>query len=233
MSAKRHLHLLLVASLIVFLFALVPASAEETNLKLIDIEHQNSKQENNIDIQVNNYEEIDFNCNLMLTIYSIDLTENIPLDDSITFFDVEGNDIYNHSFSFTIPISGDYLFNLTLLIEENQTLSEHYINEVFTFYDYTEYQFNEIIADYYYDPSDNANWIYNSEDKTIELKNIADSYDTGIVLGPFNTIGLANSSLTFEYESVKSLNSNYTIYSTNQFNSSEICLLYTSPSPRD
>ena len=222
MSAKRHLHLLLVASLIVFLFALVPASAEETNLKLIDIGHQNSKQENNIDIQVNNYEEADFNCNLMLTIYSIDLTENIPLDDSITFFDVEGNDIYNHSFGFTIPISGDYLFNLTLLIEENQTLSEHYINEVFTFYDYTEYQFNEIIADYYYDPSDNANWIYNSEDKTIELKNIADSYDTGIVLGPFNTIGLASSSLTLEYESVKSLNSNYTIYSTNQFNSSEI-----------
>ena len=149
MSAKRHLHLLLVASLIVFLLALVPASAEETNLKLIDIEHQNSKQENNIDIQVNNYEEADFNCNLMLTIYSIDLTENIPLDDSITFFDVGANDIYNHSFTFTIPISGDYLFNLTLLIEENQTLSEYYTNEVFTFYDYTEYEFSEIVADYY------------------------------------------------------------------------------------
>ena len=222
MSAKRHLHLLLVASLIVFLFALVPANAEETNLKLIDIEHHNSKEENNIDIQVGNYEDADFNCNLMLTIYSIDLTENIPLDDSITFFDVGSNDVYNHSFTFTIPISGDYLFNLTLLIEENQTLSEHYINEVFTFYEYTEYQLSNIIADYYYDPSDNANWIYSSEDKTIELKNIEDSYDTGIVLGPFNTIGLASSSLTFEYESVKSLNSNYTIYSTNQFNSSEI-----------
>ena len=222
MSAKRHLHLLLVASLIVFLFALVPASAEETNLKLIDIEHNYSKEENNIHIQVDNHGDADFNCNLMLTIYSIDLNENILIDDSITFFDVEGNDIYNHTFTFTIPISGDYLVNLTLLIEENQTLSEHYINEVFTFYDYTEYQFSEIIADYYYDPSDNANWIYNSEDKSIELKNIEDSYDTGIVLGPFNTIGLASSSLTFEYESVKSLNSNYTIYSTNQFNSSEI-----------
>ena len=58
MSAKRHLHLLLVASLIVFLFALVPANAEETNLKLIDIEHHNSKEENNIGIQVGNYSKL-------------------------------------------------------------------------------------------------------------------------------------------------------------------------------
>ena len=167
MSAKRHLHILLVASLIVFLFALIPASAEETNLNIIGIEHHHSKEENVIGIQIENYEDQNINCNLMLTIYSTDLTEDIPLADSITFFDIETDENYTHTFTFNIPRSGDYVFNLTLLVEKNQTLSEHYISKIFTFYDYHEYQINEIIVDYYYDPLDNAwkqliegkNWI--------------------------------------------------------------------------
>ena len=48
MSAKRHLHLLLVASLIVILFALAPAKAEESNLDIVEIEHLNSKEQNSI-----------------------------------------------------------------------------------------------------------------------------------------------------------------------------------------
>ena len=222
MSAKRHLHILLVASLIVFLFALIPASAEETNLNIIGIEHHHSKEENVIGIQIENYEDQNINCNLMLTIYSTDLTEDIPLADSITFFDIETDENYTHTFTFNIPRSGDYVFNLTLLVEKNQTLSEHYISEIFTFYDYQEYQINEIIVDYYYDPLDNANWLYDIDEKAIELKNIEDSYDTGIVLGPFDTTDFLYSNLNLEYESVKSSNAIYTISSTTQFNSSEI-----------
>ena len=222
MSAKRRLHILLVASLIVFLFALIPASAEETNLNIIGIEHHHSKEENVIGIQIENYEDQNINCNLMLTIYSIDLTEDIPLADSITFFDIESDENYTHTFTFNIPISGDYVFNLTLLVEKNQTLSEHYISEIFTFYDYQEYQINEIIVDYYYDPLDNANWLYDIDEKAIELKNIEDSYDTGIVLGPFDTTDFLYSNLNLKYESVKSSNAIYTISCTTQFNSSEI-----------
>ncbi|MDA9719709.1 hypothetical protein N9U54_00460, partial [bacterium] len=85
MSARRHLHLLLVASLIVLLFALVPAKAESTEINIIEIEHFSTKEGNQIETNVvNNNQEI-IDCNLVLTIYSRDLTENILLRDSITF----------------------------------------------------------------------------------------------------------------------------------------------------
>ena len=222
MSAKRHLHLLLVASLIVFLFALVPASAEETNINIVEINNYNSKNENYINVEINNYEDDDINCNLIFAIYSEDLTENIPLDNSITFFNINDNQNYNHSFYFNIPISGDYTFNLTLLVENNEIVKEYYVNEKYTFYDYQEYQISEIIADYYYDPSGNANWIYDEESNLLELSNIGEQYNTGIVLGPFNTVGLAKAILNLEYINEKTSSANYTISATSDFNASEI-----------
>ena len=121
MSARRHLHLLLVASLIVILFALVPAKAESAEVKIIEIEHFNAKEENQIEVSVVNNDQELINCNLVLTIYSIDLMENIALSDSITFFDVSANDNYTHIFSFNIPLSGEYLFNFSLLTERNDS----------------------------------------------------------------------------------------------------------------
>ena len=222
MSARRHLHLLLVASLIVLLFALVPAKAESAEVKIIEVEHFNTKEENQIEVNiVNNNQEI-INCNLVLTIYSIDLTENIPLSDSITFFDVNANNNYTHIFSFNIPLSGEYLFNLSLLTERNDTINQYYQNNAFTFYDVNEYNLGEIIADYYFDPEDNANWIYDGEEESIELKNIENSYNTGIVLGPFSTLGLSESKIKFDFENRKSADSLYTISLTTEFNSSEI-----------
>ena len=222
MSAKRHLHLLLVASLIVFLFALVPASAEETNLNIVEINHFNSKNENFINVEINNYDEDDINCNLVFTLHSLDLTENIPLDNSITFFDINNNDSYNHTFYFIIPRSGDYDFNLTLLVENNDIVKEYYIHEKYTFYDQQEYQFEQLIADYYYDPADNANWINDIESNQLELNNIENQYDTGIVLGPFDTEGLAKAIINLEYLSEKTITSDYSIYFTSEFNASEI-----------
>ena len=102
MSARRHLHLLLVASLIVILFALVPAKAEESNLNIAGIEHLNSKEQNTIEIQIENYDNSEINCNLMISIYSEDLTEYLPLTDTIAFFDIGSNSNYMHNFSFII-----------------------------------------------------------------------------------------------------------------------------------
>ena len=222
MSARRHLHLLLVASLIVFLFALIPASAEETKLDISEINHFNTKSENAIITEINNLEGENINCNLILTIYSEDLTENIPLSNSITFFEINTDESYNHTFHFNIPISGEYTFNLTLLIEDDDNVKQYYINKQFVFYDYQNYEINNIIIDYYYDPSDNANWLYNSENGKIELKNIENTYDTGIVLGPFDTANLESAILNLEYLSEKTSSAEYSISTTSEFNSSEI-----------
>ena len=222
MSARRHLHLLLVASLIVILFALVPAKAESAEVKIIEIEHFNAKEENQIEVNVVNNDQDIINCNLVLTIYSIDLMENIPLSDSITFFDVSANDNYTHIFSFNIPLSGEYLFNFSLLTERNDSIHQYYQSKIFTFYDVNRYDLGQMIVDFYFDPEDNANWIYDDEEDTIELKNIENSYNTGIVLGPFQTSGLAESKLKLHFDNRKSANSQYSISLTTDFNSSEI-----------
>ena len=222
MSARRHLHLLLVASLIVILFALAPAKAEEDNLNIVAIEHLNSKEQNNINIQIENYDNSDINCNLMISIYSEDLTEELPLTDTIAFFSIDSNSNYIHNFSFTIPNSGKYTFNLSLLTESDDIVQQYFYSEKFTFYDYEEYELENLIVDYYYDPGENANWIYYNEKDTIELKNIEDSYDTGIVLGPFDTLGHSESIISLRYQSEKTNSADYTISITTEFNSSEI-----------
>ena len=229
MSARRHLHLLLVASLIVILFALVPAKAEESNLNIVGIEHLNSKEQNTIEIQIENYDNSEINCNLMISIYSEDLTEDLPLTDTIAFFDIDPNSNYMHNFSFIIPSSGEYTFNLSLLTESDDIIQQYFYSEKFTFYDYEEYRLEDLIVDYYYDPEDNANWVYDTEKDAIELKNIENSYDTGVVLGPFDTLGHSESIISLQYQSEKTNSANYTISITTKFNSSEILCLKSSP----
>ena len=222
MSAKRYLHLLLVASLIVFLFALPSTNAEESELEIVKIEHQYSKSENSIEIKVKNYDEELVNCNLILSIFSEDLREPLPLPNSITFFDIEGNNKHHHNFTFTVPQSGDYTFNTTLLVEKNDIVIEYYSSEKITFYDYKEYQIQDEIADNYFDSSEHANWVYSEENNYLELKNIEGAYDTGVVLGPFNTEGLSQSIINLEYQHLKSNTANFTISVTKEFNSSEL-----------
>ena len=222
MSARRHLHLLLVASLIVILFALAPAKAEESNLDIVEIEHLNSKEQNSIIIQIENYDSSEINCNLMVSIYSEDLTENLPLTDTIAFFSIDSNSNYIHNFSFIIPNSGKYTFNLSLLTESDDVIQEYFYSEKFTFYDYEEYRLEDLIIDYYYDPEDNANWVYDTEKDVIELKNIENPYDTGVVLGPFDTLGHSESIISLQFESEKANSADYTISITTEFNSSEI-----------
>ena len=65
-------------------------------------------------------------------------------------------------------------------------------------------------------------WIYDDEEDSIELKNIQNSYNAGIVLGPFSTSGLAESRLKLQFDNRKSADSQYSISLTTDFNSSEI-----------
>ena len=61
-----------------------------------------------------------------------------------------------------------------------------------------------MIVDFYFDPEDNANWIYDDEEDSIELKNIQNSYNAGVVLGPFSTSGLAEFRLKLQFDNRKS-----------------------------
>ena len=122
MSAKRHLHILLVASLMVFLFALIPASAEETNLNIIGIEHHHSKEENVIGIQIENYED-----------QNINWVNDFPYVNSFILKNIEKIDIQNTN-SFHLPSLFDYqdeiefgqdLFNN--ILANNEGLKNHLI----------------------------------------------------------------------------------------------------------
>ena len=64
--------------------------------------------------------------------------------------------------------------------------------------------------------------IKDTEKDVIELKNIESSYDTGVVLGPFDTLGHSESIISLQYQSEKTNSANYTISITTEFNSSEI-----------
>ena len=49
--------------------------------------------------------------------------ETLPLENSITFFNIQPNNSENHNFTFAIPRSGDYTFNATLLVEKNEVVN--------------------------------------------------------------------------------------------------------------
>ena len=115
MSAKSRLLLLLVASLIGIGFALVPATEAETSHQIELISHQNAKIENNIEISIQNDLDKEIPCSLAIDVFSEDLQEQIDLDSSNLVFSIDGLETHYTNFSFTIPRSGNYLFNITLL----------------------------------------------------------------------------------------------------------------------
>ena len=112
MSAKSRLLLLLVASLIGIGFALVPATEAETNHQIEAILHHDAKIANHIEISVQNNLEEEIPCSLAIDVFSEDLQEHVDMDSSNLLFSIEGLQTYHTNFSFTIPISGNYLFNL-------------------------------------------------------------------------------------------------------------------------
>ena len=222
MSAKSRLLLLLVASLIGIGFALVPATEAEASHQIELISHQNSKIENNIEISIQNDLDKEIPCSLAINVFSEDLQEQIDLDSANLVFSINELETHYTNFSFTIPRSGNYLFNITLLSNNDGEISSSSIEQEYLFYDSTESNLEEIIADYYLDDEDNANWLFNEEENKIELINLENEYETGIVLGPYHTKGNKNNVLILEQEMEKTETAYYTISYTENFNRTQL-----------
>ena len=222
MGAKSRLLFLLVASLIGLGFALIPASEAETNHQIESFEHFDAKIVNNIEISVENTIDKEIPYSLTIDVFSEDLQQEIDLESSNLVFSIEGIETYYTNFSFTIPRSGNYVFNLTLLSNNDGIITTSSIEDEYLFYDHTITNLEEKIADYYLDENDNANWIFNDEENKIQLINIENAYDTGIIVGPYNTVGSKNNKVIIETNHEKTETADYTIsYSTN-FNSSQL-----------
>ena len=222
MGAKSRLLFLLVASLIGLGFALIPASEAETSHQIESFEHFDAKKVNNIEISVENTKDKEIPYSLTIDVFSEDLQQKIDLDSSNLVFSIDGIESYYTNFSFTIPRSGSYIFNLTLLSNDDGIITTSSIEYEHLFYDNSITDLEEKIVDYYLDENDNANWIINSEEEKIELINIENGYDTGIILGPYNTVGSKNNKIIIETELEKSETADYTIAYTTNFNSSQL-----------
>ena len=222
MGAKSRLLFLLVASLIGIGFALIPASEAETSHQIKSFEHFDAKMENNIEISVENKIDKEIPYSLSIDVFSEDLQQEIDLESSNLVFSINGIETYYTNFSFTIPRSGNYIFNLTLLSNDEGIITTSSIEYENLFYDNSITDLEEKIVDYYLDENDNANWIFNDEEEKIELINIENEYDTGIILGPYNTVGSKDNKIIIETNHEKSETADYTIAYTTNFNSSQL-----------
>jgi hypothetical protein len=220
MGARTKLLFLLVASFLGIVLALIPATEAEIHIN--QIEHLNTQTDNSLNITIINNLDDEIPYSLIINIFSEDLQENINLESSNLIFTISPLETYQTNFPFTIQLSGNYIFNLTLLSNNNDLITKIYLEEEYLFYDYLQVNLEETIVDYYLDDEDNANWIYNSEKQNIELINLANDYETGIVMGPYNTNGNKNNKLTIQNEFMLSLNTNYTISYTDNFNQSQL-----------
>ena len=222
MGAKSRLLFLLVASLIGIGFALMPATKAEENYQINEITHNNAKIENNIAISVQNDLDKEIPYSLSIKVFSEDLQEDIELESSNLVFSIEGLQTYHTNFSFTIPRSGNYLFNLTLLSNNEGLITTSSIEHEYLFYDNNENNLEESIVDYYLDENDNANWLFNGETNQIELINLENNYNTGIILGPYNTNGNKNNILLINSLFEISDTADYSIAYTKDFNQTQL-----------
>ena len=222
MGAKSQLLFLLVASLIGIGFALMPATNAEENYQINEITHNDAKVENNIAISVQNILDKEIPYSLSINIFSEDLQEEIELDSSNIVFSIDGLQTYNTNFSFTIPRSGNYLFNITLLSNNDGVITASSLEQEHLFYDNLESNLEESIIDYYLDENDNANWILNGETEQIELINLENNYNTGIILGPYDTNGNKNNFLLINNLFEISDTADYSIAYTKDFNQTQL-----------
>ena len=222
MGAKLRLLFLLVASLIGISFALIPATEAETPHQIEEIAHQDAKIENIISIIVNNEVEKEIPYSLTLDIFSEDLQESIDIESSNHVFSIDGIQTYRANFTFTIPSSGNYLFNITLLSNDDGQISTYSISKEYLFYETTLTDLENTIADYYLDENDHANWIYNGNENLISLINIEDEYNTGIVLGPYDTLGKKKNKLNINTSFEKAESTQYSISYCKDFNSEQL-----------
>ena len=216
MGTKPYYFLILVALTIGFV--LIPTGEAESEIEIITISHDNAGIENQIDVVVTNNAGQEIPYSLSITIFSEDLQEAIDLQSSNLVFSIDAMETYETNFGFTIPSSGNYLFNLTLLSNDgNITTTYTEIQQIF--YDNNEVSLEDIIQDYYLD-IDGANWKYN--ENIIKLDTLGSEYETGIVLGPFNTFGKEENTLELNTEFERNENGIYSIAYTYDFDSEQL-----------
>ena len=220
MGARTTLLFLLVASFLGIAFALIPATDAE--MQISEIEHVNTGMPNSLNITITNDFDEETPYSLVINIFSEDLQENINLESSNLIFTIDPLETYDANFLFTIQVSGNYKFNLTLLSNNNDSITTSHIEQEYLFYHSSQMNLEEGIVDYYLDEEDNANWRYNSDTQNIELINVANEYETGVITGPYNTIGNKNNKLVIEQEYIASLNAEYSISYTTDFNQSQL-----------
>ncbi|MDG1544214.1 MAG: hypothetical protein P8R34_04505, partial [archaeon] len=220
MGARTTLLFLLVASFLGIAFALIPATDAE--MQISEIEHVNTGIPNSLNITITNDFDEETPYSLVINIFSEDLQENINLESSNLIFTIDPLETYDANFLFTIQLSGNYKFNLTLLSNNDDSITTSHIEQEYLFYHSSQVNLEEGIVDYYLDEEDNANWRYNSDTQNIELINVANEYETGVITGPYNTIGNKNNKLVIEQEYIASLNAEYSISYTTDFNQSQL-----------
>ena len=220
MGARTTLLFLLVASFLGIAFALIPATDAE--MQISEIEHVNTGMPNSLNITITNDFDEETPYSLVINIFSEDLQENINLESSSLIFTIDPLETYDANFLFTIQLSGNYKFNLTLLSNNDDSITTSHIEQEYLFYHSSQMNLEEGIVDYYLDEEDNANWRYNSDTQNIELINVANEYETGVITGPYNTIGNKNNKLVIEQEYIASLNAEYSISYTTDFNQSQL-----------
>ena len=220
MGARTKLLFLLVASFLGIVFALIPAT--EAEIQISQVEHLHTQTENSLNITINNNLNEEIPYSLIINIFSEDLQDNINLESSNLIFTINPLETYEAQFPFTIQLSGNYVFNLTLLSNNDDTITKTYLEQEYLFYDYIQVNLEDIIVDYYLDDENNANWIYNYENQNIELINLNNEYETGVVTGPYDTNGNKNNKITIQHEFIMSLGANYGISYTTNFNQSQL-----------
>ena len=217
MGAKSYLFIILVALAVGF--ALIPTAQAENSIEITSMQHNNARIENSIDLDITNEAGEEVSYSLLINIFSEDLQETIELESANLVFSLDPLQTYQNSFSFIIPRSGNYVFNLTLLSDGEITTS--YNEYQYVFYENTNILLDNIIQDYYLD-LEGANWRYNDESEQLELISLEDDYETGIVLGPFNTKGSKNNVLEMEMDFDKTESASFTIAYTTDFDSDQL-----------
>ena len=216
MGTRPYYFLILVALTIGFV--LIPTGKSESEIEIVSISHDNARLENQIEIIITNNDGQEIPYSLSITIFSEDLQETIELQSSNLVFSIDSMQTYEASFGFSIPSSGNYLFNLTLLSNDGN-ITTTYTETQQTFYDKNEISLEDIIQDYYLD-IDGANWRYN--DEIIQLVNLESEYEAGIVLGPLNTFGKEENTLELTTEFENSGSGIYSISYTSEFDSEQL-----------
>ena len=217
MGVKSYLFIILVALTVGF--ALIPTAQAENGIEVTSIQHDIARIENSIDLEITNEADEEVSYSLLISVFSEDLQETIELESANIVFSLDPFQTYLNSFPFIIPRSGNYVFNLTLLSDGEITTSHSEYQYVF--YENTNIQLEDIIQDYYLD-LDGTNWRYDDQNEQLELINLEDNYETGIVLGPFNTKGSESNVLEMEMDFDKTESASFTIAYTTDFDSEQL-----------